>query len=99
MNLFLRNNPPVTGIVARQLLLAAALLSLVRTATLAQDLFNGNDLAGWRKPTGDWMPAKAVSLDPTNAEKFTISSGEGILVNGAKGKSVNLISTSEFADL
>jgi hypothetical protein len=99
MNFVLRNNSSVSGISPRQLLLAAALVGLVQTATLAEDLFNGKDLAGWRKPTGDWMAAKAVSLDPTNAEKFTIASGEGLLVNGAKGKSVNLISTSEFGDI
>ena len=75
------------------------LLILLQTASFADDLFNGKDLAGWRKPTGDWVAAKVVSLDPTNAEKFVITSGEGILINGAKGKSVNLISATEFADV
>src|SRR6185295_16746850 len=83
----------------RKILPAAALLILLQTASFADDLFNGKDLTGWRKPTGDWLAAKSVSLDPTNAEKFVITSGEGILVNGAKGKSVNLISATEFADV
>jgi hypothetical protein len=64
----------------------------------AQELFNGKDLTGWRKPTGDWTAAKAVSLDATDPEKFVITPGEGILVNGAKERSVNLISELEFGD-
>jgi len=83
----------------RKILPAGVLLILLHAVCFADELFNGKDLAGWRKPTGDWLAAKAVSLDPTNVEKFVIAPGEGILVNGAKGKSVNLISATEFADV
>lgn len=81
------------------LFLAAVLLSLVPTASPAVDLFNGKDLAGWRKPAGDWTAAKAVSLDPADPDKFIVTPGKGILVNGEKGKSVNLISAAEFGDI
>src|SRR5205814_3245399 len=82
-----------------QLFLSALLLALVPTASPAVDLFNGKDLAGWRKPTGDWMAAKAVTVDPTNSEKFLVTPGKGILLNGEKGHSVNLISEAEFGDM
>jgi hypothetical protein len=78
--------------------LLAVLLSFTPVATAA-DLFNGKDLAGWRQPTADWTSASSVSLDPANAEKFVALPGEGILINGAKGKSVNLVTVTEFSDL
>jgi hypothetical protein len=81
------------------LLLAPLLLGLGQITSQAVDLFNGKDLAGWRKPTGDWMAAKAVSLDPADPEKFLVTPGTGILVNGEKGHSVNLISEPEFGDI
>ncbi len=81
------------------LFFAAVLLGLVPTASPAVDLFNGKDLTGWRKPTDDWMAAKAVSLDPADPDKFLVAPGEGILVNGEKGHSVNLISEPEFGDI
>ncbi len=62
-------------------------------------LFNGKDLAGWRKPTGEWMAAKRVSLDPANPQKFAIAPGHGVLVNGPGGKTPDLISEAEFGDL
>src|ERR1041385_6948502 len=62
-------------------------------------LFNGKDLQGWRKPTGEWVVAKEVSLNPTNAEKFIITPGEGVLVNGPKGKTTDLSTAKEFGDI
>jgi len=53
----------------------------------------------WRKPTGEWMTAEAVSLDPTDASKFAIHPGEGVLVNGPNGRSVNLLTSEEFGDV
>jgi len=84
-------------------LAAAALISFAPGSGLAADkeavLFNGKDLSGWRKPTGEWLAAKSASLDPSDPEKFVITPGEGILVNGPKGKSVNLVTEAEFGDI
>src|SRR6266850_1887344 len=88
-----------TKLITLSFFLAALFLALAPTASPAVDLFNGNDLAGWRKPAGDWMAAKSVSLDPANPDNFLVTPGEGILVNGKKGKSVNLISEPEFGDM
>ena len=83
-----------------------ALAVLVGIATVpasaapkAQALFNGKDFTGWRKPAGDWTVAKAVTLDLADAQKFTIQAGQGIIVNGVKGKTVNLVAEAEFGDV
>src|SRR5262245_50870952 len=76
--------------------LFAGTLSL--SAADVVEVFNGKDLSGWRKPIGDWVVARAVSLDPTNSEKLVITPGEGIMVNGPKGKAKDFVTEKEFAD-
>jgi hypothetical protein len=72
-----------------------------------QELFNGRSLDGW-KPlfadrANDWELASAVQLNSANPKLFEIvpvkPGPRGILVNGAKGKTVNLITTVEHADV
>lgn len=69
------------------------------TAERAQKLFNGKDLTGFRAPTGNWLVAKAVAVDPANPEKFAITPGEGVLVNGADGRTKELVTEAEFGDI
>lgn len=61
-------------------------------------LCDGKTLSAWRE-TGEWIVAKAVSLDPSDAQKFAITAGEGLIVNGAKGRTVDLISRDDFEDV
>lgn len=65
-------------------------------------LFNGRNLVGWkgprRAPIGDWRVAGAVPLDPENPRRFAIQEGTGILVNGEKGRTVNLFTHPEHGD-
>jgi len=61
--------------------------------------FSGKDLVGWKKPVGEWQTAKSVSLDPANNKKFSIEPGEGVLVNGPKGTTRNLLTEMEHGDL
>ena len=83
----------------RLLVTGAVLLSLafISSSSAAQKRIDLSDLNAWRKPSGEWMAAKAVALDPTNPEKFVIMAGKGILVNGPKGKTGDLISEQEFS--
>ena len=67
-------------------------------AEKTKSLFNGKDFTGWRQPTGAWMAAKAVSLDPADPTKFVVQPGEGIMVNGPKFKTVNIVTEAEFGD-
>ncbi len=84
-------------------LVATVLLVLVQGSGFAADekqvLFNGKDFTGWRKPVGAWLVAKDVSLDAVNPEKFRIAPGEGVMVNGAEGKTVYLVTEAEFGDM
>jgi hypothetical protein len=86
-----------------QLLSLALLLGLAPAfgfgADKPQVLFDGKDLAGWRKPTGTWTVAKGVSLDPADPAKFVIAPGQGIAVNCASGHTVDLITQPEFGDM
>lgn len=61
-------------------------------------LCDGKNLSAWRE-NGEWIVAQAVSLDPADDQKFAIASGEGIMVNGRKGRTVNLVSREEFGDV
>ena len=90
-------NLPTSTRLRCTVFLATAILTWFQTAGFAEDLFSGKDLSGWRKP-GDWKVAKAVSLDPDNPEKWVVTPGEGILINGDKGLSINLVSEPEFSD-
>jgi hypothetical protein len=86
-----------------KLLLAVLLSGLAQASGQAAErtrvLFNGKDLSGWRQPTGDWMVAKSVALDPADPQKFAITPGQGVLVNGPGGRAVYLISEEEFGDM
>ncbi len=88
--------------LSRVLSLAAALSGLLQLSSFGagktQVLFNGKDLTGWRRPTGEWMVAAGVSLNPTNSEKFSIKPGQGIMVNGPTGRTVDAITEAEFGD-
>jgi hypothetical protein len=77
----------------------ALMLVFSGTVMKGAEVTYGNDLTGWRPPTGEWTSAQSVALEPTNAEKFVIAPGRGLIVNGPKGRAVNLVTTQEFGDL
>lgn len=79
----------------------AALLLLGGSLPAAEDkvLFNGRDTTGWRPPTGEWRAAQAVALDPADPKKFGVTPGQGVLVNGLQGRTVNLLTAAEFGDV
>ncbi len=99
----MRTNTPGTSTLLRPLLLATVLLGLGPPASPAGEeaptLFNGQELAGWRKPTGNWTVVKSVSLDPANPEKLALTPGAGVLINGTDGRTVDLITEAEFGDM
>jgi len=91
----------------RMVELAVQLLKEVKSAPntagappdAAIELFNGQNLEGWRDKTGEWMAAGGAALDPQDPAKFAIEPGTGTLVNGKSGKTVNLVSLPEFGDV
>jgi 3-keto-disaccharide hydrolase len=58
-----------------------------------------NSFASWAKPTGEWFMAGNVGLDPKNPRLLAAKPGSGILVNGPKGKTRNLLSKEKFGDI
>jgi hypothetical protein len=62
-------------------------------------LSGSTGLEAWAKPTGDWFIAGTVSLDPKNLKMLAAKPGTGILVNGPKGRTNNLISKQKFGDI
>ncbi|HOW67680.1 MAG TPA: DUF1080 domain-containing protein [Candidatus Paceibacterota bacterium] len=62
-------------------------------------LFNGADLAGWRQPLGDWQVVGTAGIDPSNPEAFSVAPGFGVLLNGPKGKTVDLMTETEYGDV
>ena len=93
-----------TSLFPRKMRAAALAISLFHTVSIASAAddgtvrCNGRDLDAWRN-TGEWIVAKSVALDATDGKTFVIAPGEGICVNGTKGRSVNLMSKGEFGDV
>ncbi len=56
-------------------------------------------LQHWRSPQGDWLEAGEVGLDPRDAKRLAAKPGEGALVNGATGRTRNLLSKMEHGDV
>lgn len=79
---------------------AAVFLAAFRltAADPAPVVFDGRNLNGWRQ-TGEWTTARAVSLDPADPTRFRIEPGTGVLVNGPKGRTVDLLTEAEFGDV
>src|SRR5437773_5760275 len=79
--------------------IAALLAPTAFCADQSITLFNGKDLSGWKNPAGDWQTASSISLDPANNKKFAIEPGPGVLVNGPKGTTSNLLTEMEHGDV
>ncbi len=59
----------------------------------------GRDLGAWRKPTGEWAIVGKVFPDPNHPELLASEPGAGLMVNGPKGRTDNLISKREYGDV
>jgi hypothetical protein len=90
---------------ARRLLFPAALLvTLAAGAPAAEDqggwtvLCDGTNLDAWKKPTGDWPTAESVTVSSKNPRMLEAKPGTGIIYNGPKGRSRDLVSEQKFGD-
>ncbi len=64
------------------------------------DLSSGaKALDAWEGPTGDWFCADSVEPDPKNPKLLSAKPGQGILVNGQKGRTHDLLSKQNFTDI
>ena len=74
-------------------------VAYIQDITHSEVLFSGADLSGWRPPHGDWQMAEGVTLDSAKPEAFAITPGLGVMVNGATGRTANLMTEAEFGDV
>ncbi|MEP6668313.1 MAG: DUF1080 domain-containing protein [Chthoniobacter sp.] len=81
------------------LVLMASLVAPGLAAPPELVLFNGKNTDGWRPPLGTWSAVASVSLNAGAPRDFTAAPGEGILLNSATGRTSNLLSVPEFADV
>jgi hypothetical protein len=63
------------------------------------ELTGAADFSAWRQPTELWQVAASVQIDPKNSKRLLPASGSGVIVNGPKGKTANLVSRQEFGDV
>lgn len=59
----------------------------------------GEDFSVWREKTGAWQIVGEAVMDAANEKLITTKAGSGVLVNGPRGKTVNLLSRAEFGDV
>jgi len=64
----------------------------------AAELFNRQDLDGWRSPKGTWSVVERVLLDPANPKAFIAKPGKGLMLNSAGERTVNVLTEREFGD-
>jgi len=59
----------------------------------------GETLDAWRAPTGDWFVAGDARMNPDDEGLLSAVDGEGVIINGADGRTVNLHTELEHADV
>jgi HEAT repeat protein/type 1 glutamine amidotransferase len=57
-----------------------------------------DDFSTWRKH-GEWQIVGQATMNPENEKLIATKPGTGIIVNGPKGSTVDLLSKAEFADV
>ena len=82
--------------------LAIAFMALLPTNGIAEDdavVFSGNDMAAWGKNVAAWKVVENAKLNSSNPKLLTSQAGKGILINGDKGRTRNLLSTHQHGDV
>src|SRR4051812_33386847 len=84
-------------------LLVLALMLAADTAAADEggwiNLFPGKDLSAWKDPAKDWIYAGGAHLDPKNPRQLEAEPGEGVWVNGPKGRIKDLLTKEKYGDL
>ena len=62
-------------------------------------VLDGTSLDGWRAPQGEWMTVRAVEANADNEKLFAVQPGRGVMINGEKGRTNNILSEVEHGDV
>ena len=79
--------------------LSVDLLRLGADEPALLELVGDRGLAAWRQPTGDWLVAADSVPDPARTNRLTAKPGQGTLINGVTGKTLNLLTSEDFGDI
>jgi hypothetical protein len=79
------------------LLLVGAFPALVSAANKKME-FSNADLSAWGK-AADWKIVESVKSDEKNPKQFASTPGTGVLLNGDKGRTRNLLSKHQHGDV
>lgn len=82
----------------------AALFAVMHATAFADEprwteLTGEQDFAAWKGPAGDWFVAGNATLDPANPKRLKGEAGSGVIINGATGKTKNLITKEVYGDV
>lgn len=89
--------PPILFMVG--VLLCLLMVATARTAEPQAVELIGADLSPWRGDTGQWMIVGKAIQDPNDPKRIAMSAGVGVLANGPTGRTLNLLSHFEHADV
>lgn len=59
----------------------------------------GEDLSAWRTNRGSWETVGRVYINPENERQLLSKPGSGIITNGPRGRTRDIYSKQEFADV
>lgn len=79
--------------------LGACLLLLAACSGSVQVQMGMEDFSDWRDETGAWQAVGWATVSPDNDELLVTEPGQGVLVNGPEGSTVDLFSQGEFGDV
>lgn len=68
-------------------------------AECTQVILGKGDLSNFQSPTGAWQPAADVALQASDPRRLAIAPGTGVIVNGAEGRTTDILTTAEYADV
>lgn len=86
-----------------QLFSGLALLAFTLPAPAADDswteLLGDEKLEAWKNPAPEWVFAGDAALDPKNPRRLEAKPGQGVWVNGPKGRIRDLVTKKNFRDV
>lgn len=89
----MKRHPVVASLIAGILILSGTALGDEAV------VLDGNSLDGWRAPLGEWKTVSAVEGNPNDEKLFAVEPGRGVMINGEKGKTSNILSKFEHGDV
>ena len=93
-------HPLVTVLLASMTLLSTGLTVVpALAAEPAEACLVGEDLSTWRDNAGEWTIVGQARMAPDDAKQIATTPGRDVLVNGPTGKTKNIFSKLEHADV